>query len=97
MCDCIKDLEEKLRESLSGGSVQFTNDTQWKPKNGHLESVLCHNIALMMPDFRKSLSIPFKARWTVGAKTKETMIPVTASHCPFCGVAFEEKKVEDAA
>lgn len=87
MCNCIKELQDRLTAKMTSDEPDI--DPRWKPKNGKLDHVQCQNMALMMLDFKSKLSVPFTAHWKVGEKRKETTIKVTASHCPFCGVEIE--------
>lgn len=82
MCNCIKDLENKLREKLSGPEDMG----RLKPKGGTLKSVMAKNIALMFESGTTALQIPFDADWELpNGKRKEISVNITADYCPFCG------------
>lgn len=100
MCNCIKEAEEKIKAKMEGGE----DLGNWKPKDGNLTGVLCANRPYKMPSFRPTLTIPFTVSWDTPKRNKETTVNVEASHCPFCGVAFDsgsdgkavESKFEDS-
>lgn len=76
MCNCIKELEVKLKTKCESDADMG----EMRPKNAVFENVSCGNVAFMMPAFTPKLNIPFRATWKVKEKLKQTDIRITASH-----------------
>lgn len=94
MCDCIKDLETRLRDKLSGPDEMG----KLKPKGGVLKYLMPAHMALLFDSGKTALQIPFEATWELpNGKRKEINVPILASHCPFCGVSVEQPKSDNNA
>lgn len=87
MCNCLKETEDKLREKMT--SEDFAKD--FKPRKAtELRFLHPKNTVLMIRSGEWRLNIPYEATWTLeNGKSKETIINILASHCPFCGASFE--------
>lgn len=91
MCNCLKQTETELRKKIEAGEL-----SDLVPKKGaKLRFLMPKNGALLVRAGRTILNIPYEATWDMPEgsrkKTKDTQINMIASHCPFCGKAFEEE------
>lgn len=90
MCPCLTKDEERLKIRVQ--------EPDFKPaKAESLLSVSLQNVLLSFSHGSTVLGIPYIIRWKLqNGKEKEQIVPIIASHCPFCGkVMLEKEVVED--
>lgn len=92
-CNCIHETGERLKEKLKPGEDHFKH---FSPKGASsVESIHAENLVLAWTSGQWRLQIPYAVRWA-GSKKPKTSINIMASHCPFCGKAFQEMDKEEA-
>lgn len=96
MCKCLTETAKKLIARINEGSPDME---RLRPKkDAKLRDIRAENIALMLRSGTTRLNIPFIAEWdgaAGGKKIKDTRVNFIASHCPFCGEAFEKDQPDE--
>ncbi len=81
MCDCMKEIEDRIKEHFK----------QEVPDHKEIRSVRFDNRALMLDSGKIALSSPITVVYTRETKQgkeqrKEKVYPLTHTYCPFCGM-----------
>lgn len=93
MCNCIKEIQEKIKNELSSKNADF--------RDKKITDVSIQNVAIVF-DSRQSLQLssPVKIEYVKTNKKGDTVhkkesINISYTYCPFCGRPYEEGEVNE--
>ena len=88
MCNCLKDITERIQNDLPSKTAAYANMK--------IKSVSFDNVGIIF-DSKQSTQMTYPVtiiHEPIGRKTKTT-INFTGKYCPFCGIAYDTEAADD--